>query len=144
MFTDSNPFTYLLTTAKLDATGQRWVASLANYNFTLHYKTGKLNEEAAALSRIPLGQEEELHALNTIVVKAIINRGYSGDSSIPEVPPDTISVIAKHLVVDSTTKLSKEDWKKGATSRFRHRTNNYFNQQSTFAICCKRKENHQR
>ena len=32
-FTDNNPPTYILTTAKLDATGQRWVASLANYNF---------------------------------------------------------------------------------------------------------------
>ena len=30
VFTDNNPLTYLLTTAKLDATGQRWVASLAN------------------------------------------------------------------------------------------------------------------
>ena len=42
------------------------------------------------------------------MVQAIINRGYNGDSSIPEVPPDTISII----VVDSTTKLSKQDWKR--------------------------------
>ena len=34
--TDSNPLTYVLTTAKLDATGQRWVASLTNYNFYHH------------------------------------------------------------------------------------------------------------
>ena len=32
---DNNPLTYVLTTAKLDATGQRWVASLANYNFKI-------------------------------------------------------------------------------------------------------------
>ena len=31
--TDNNPLTYILTSAKLDATGQRWVAGLANYNF---------------------------------------------------------------------------------------------------------------
>ena len=30
VYTDNNPLTYILTTAKLDATGQRWVASLAN------------------------------------------------------------------------------------------------------------------
>ena len=30
MFTDNNPLIYLLTMAKLDATGQRLVASLAN------------------------------------------------------------------------------------------------------------------
>ena len=46
------------------------------------------------------------------MVKAIINRWYNGDSSIPEVPPDTISVIAKSLVVDSNMKLSKQDWKR--------------------------------
>ena len=31
VYTDNNPLTYILTTAKLDATGQRWVASLANF-----------------------------------------------------------------------------------------------------------------
>ena len=33
VYTDNNPLTYILTSAKLDATGQRWVASLANYDF---------------------------------------------------------------------------------------------------------------
>ena len=42
-FTDNNPLTYLLTMAKSDATGQRCVASLTNYNFKLHYKSGTLN-----------------------------------------------------------------------------------------------------
>ena len=50
VYTDNNPLTYILTTAKLDATGQIWVASLANYNFKIFYKSGKLNVEADALS----------------------------------------------------------------------------------------------
>ena len=58
VFTDSNLLTYLLTTVKMDATGQRWVASLANYNFRLHYRSGKLNIEVDVLSRIPLEWEE--------------------------------------------------------------------------------------
>ena len=33
VYTDNNPLTYILTTAKLESAGQRWVASLANYNF---------------------------------------------------------------------------------------------------------------
>ena len=53
VYTDNTPLTYILTTAKLDATGQRWVASLANYNFKIFYKSGKLNVEADALSHIP-------------------------------------------------------------------------------------------
>ena len=51
--TDNNPLMYILTSAKLDAVGQCWVAALANYNFQLHYKTGESNVEADALSQIP-------------------------------------------------------------------------------------------
>ena len=53
VYTDNNPLTYIMTTAKLDATGQRRVASLANYNFKIFNKSGKLNVEADALSQIP-------------------------------------------------------------------------------------------
>ena len=52
IFTDNNPMTYVLTSAKLDACGQRWVAKLANYNFTIRYRSGQSNVEADALSRI--------------------------------------------------------------------------------------------
>ena len=52
VYSDNNPLTYVLTTAKLDATGQQWVASLANYNFKILYKSGKLNIEVDALSCI--------------------------------------------------------------------------------------------
>ena len=53
VYTDNNPLTYVLTTAKLDAAGQCWIASLANYNFKIFYRSGKLNVEADALSRLP-------------------------------------------------------------------------------------------
>ena len=53
VYTDNNPLTYILTSAKLDATGQCWVASLANYDFQIFYKSGKSNVEADALSHIP-------------------------------------------------------------------------------------------
>ena len=39
--TDSNPLTYLLTTAKLDATSYRWLSSLSNFRFQLQYRAGK-------------------------------------------------------------------------------------------------------
>ena len=50
--TNNNPLTYILTTAKLDAASHCWVASLANYNFRLHYQSGKTNIDADALSRV--------------------------------------------------------------------------------------------
>ena len=52
VFTDNNPLTYVLTTAKLDATGHRWVAALSNYTFSISYKPGRNNTDADALSMI--------------------------------------------------------------------------------------------
>ena len=37
IYTDNNPLTYVLTSAKLDKTGHHLVAGLANYNFALNY-----------------------------------------------------------------------------------------------------------
>ena len=54
VMTDNNPLTYVLSTAKLDAAQHRWVADLANYNFSLQYKTGKTNCDADGLSRNPV------------------------------------------------------------------------------------------
>ena len=52
VYTDNNPLTYVLTTAKLDAASHHWVAILANYNFRLHYWAGKTNIDANVLSRV--------------------------------------------------------------------------------------------
>ena len=51
VYTDNNPLTYVLMTTKLDVMGHRWVTSLANCNFHLHYQSGRSNAEADALSR---------------------------------------------------------------------------------------------
>ena len=40
--TDNNPLTYVLTTAKLNATGHRWLAALSNCNFSLVYRSGRI------------------------------------------------------------------------------------------------------
>ena len=52
VYTDNNPLTYVLSTAKLDACSHRWVARLANYNFNIHYRSGITNVDADALSHI--------------------------------------------------------------------------------------------
>ena len=60
VYTDNNPLTYVLTTAKLDATGHRWVAALSNYTFSIIYKPGKGHKDADALSRIRWPEAMEL------------------------------------------------------------------------------------
>uniref|UniRef100_A0A3B3BNF8 Gypsy retrotransposon integrase-like protein 1 n=1 Tax=Oryzias melastigma TaxID=30732 RepID=A0A3B3BNF8_ORYME len=57
--TDSNPLTYLLTTAKLDATSYRWLSALSTYNFKIVYRAGKRNADADGLSRRPHGELQE-------------------------------------------------------------------------------------
>ena len=52
VLTDNNPLTYVLSSARLDATGQRWVASLADFDFSIKYRCGKKNIDADSLSRI--------------------------------------------------------------------------------------------
>ena len=58
--TDNNPLTYVLTTAKLDATGHRWLAALSSYNFSLVYRAERINNDADALSRLPSTDKETL------------------------------------------------------------------------------------
>ena len=52
VYTDNNPLTYVFSTAKLDATGHRWIAELSNYDFTITYRSGKKNADADGLSRL--------------------------------------------------------------------------------------------
>lgn len=49
--TDNNPLTYVLTSARLNATGHRWLAALATYDFTIQYRPGCQNVDADRLSR---------------------------------------------------------------------------------------------
>ena len=105
VYTDNNPLTYILTSAKLDATGQRWVASLANYDCRIFYKSGKTNVEADALSRIP----RDNHAiLETPTVKAIMNVIPYTDWSDYNFHPTDLVCKSTQIVVH---KKSKDDWK---------------------------------
>ncbi len=46
VYSDNNSVTYVLSTAKLNATGHRWVSELADFNITLKYCPGKNNTDA--------------------------------------------------------------------------------------------------
>ena len=50
---DNNPLMYVLTTPNLDATGHRWVGTLASFEFALECQKGVDNGVADALSRVP-------------------------------------------------------------------------------------------
>ena len=81
VYTDNNLLTYILTTAKLDATGQRWVASLANYNFKIFYKSGKLNVEADALSHP--WENTQIEHVEPLIVKTMLQSKLESETSFP-------------------------------------------------------------
>ena len=72
-FTDNNPLTYILTSAKLNATGLRWVNELADFNFEIRYRPGKLNADADTLSRIPVSFEDYMQSCSEVVNQNVLD-----------------------------------------------------------------------
>ena len=107
---DNNLLTYILTTTRLDVTRQRWVASLANYNFKIFYRSGKLNVEADALSRIPWGNTQVNH-LEPLIVHTMLQSKSEAEIGIPEEYLQ-LNVIQKGMLVNSTPKLTHSEWVK--------------------------------
>ena len=103
LYTDNNLLTYILTSARLDATGQRWDASLANYDFGIFYKSG--NIEADALSHIPRTSDV---LIDVPSVKAIISAIPYTDHTNYNYNPSNIVCKSSQMVVH---KMSRDDWK---------------------------------
>ena len=110
VYTDNNPLTYILTTTRLDATRQRWVASLANYNFKIFYRSGKLNVEADALSKIPW-ENTQVNHLEPLNVNTMLQSKLETEIGIPEVYLQ-LNVVQKGMLVNSTPKLTHSEWVK--------------------------------
>ena len=108
VYTDNNPLTYVLTTAKLDATGQRWIASLANYNFRIHYQSGRSNIDADALSQIPWEVVQVDHVQVGPIMKSTVLT-YQSAIKMPHLPNAVI--VIKELIVQSDYQLSKSQWR---------------------------------
>lgn len=123
MRTDNNPLTYVLTTAKLNATGHRWLAALTTYDFDIQYKPGRENGDADWLSRkaidddgwrniSPSGVKALCHPVRASQPpkspsRLIDHLGLSS-SAVPEV-----FACFTHLQLTSLERLSKGDLRKG-------------------------------
>ena len=73
--TDNNPLTYILTSARLDATGQRWVSELASFDFDLVYRSGIRNKDADPLSRLYSTSSDDSNLIHdsSDVVSSVLN-----------------------------------------------------------------------
>ena len=125
VYTDNNPLTYVMTSAKLNATGVRWVGELADYNFTIHYRPGKSNGDADGLSRLPLAiddymrecteevNKEILHATIAPVQETVNDTGWltslQDPSLITTVDQEILTVAAERSEKISLSKAQNED-----------------------------------
>ncbi len=100
--TDNNPLTYVLSTAKLDATGHRWLSELANFDFDIKYRSGKVNRDADALSRlhsqgadsqtVSIPQNITFSVCNVQSVPAVETLG-ANPSVVPEIPSGSMTAM---------------------------------------------------
>lgn len=130
--TDNNPLTYVQTTAKLDATGQRWMAALAAYDFKLQYRSGQTNADADALSRRPhnpLEEESEWMEIPSPAIratcKAVIGKVQSpyvneeryadtlglSEKAIPTIYANLVGLKTFELPQLTPTELRRAQWK---------------------------------
>ena len=121
--TDNNPLTYIFSSANLDAAGQRWVARLASYNFSLEYQKGKDNTVANFLSQMNerLPEEEVQEYLNKIPypgVKAVLDNAITPIEECAEqgvwLTPDCQEVCQEETVGARPARLvttNVTDWK---------------------------------
>ena len=79
----------------------QWVTSLASYNFHIHYKSGKSNVEAHALSRIDWKKCEETIQANSI--QAIVAAATTGNVANIEAVSCSVQMIESFLPISSDT-----------------------------------------
>ena len=112
---DNNLLTYVLTTAKLDAASHHWVTSLANSNFRLHYRTGKANIDADALSRISwpgcMPDNTSTHIkVTAAAMQAVQEAALQGPASPMEAYSSDLHVLDKLQGSNQVASMTLKDW----------------------------------
>lgn len=115
--TDNNPLTYAFSSAKLDATSHRWLASLSTYDIKMKYRSGKENIDADTLSRIPSVLDSNI--LLSDAVKALLQAQSDG----PDQRPAVECISFSHQVLSNNPQdevilgcdLKSIDWKQEQT-----------------------------
>ena len=93
VYTDFNPLTYIKTSCKVNATGQRWVNELASFNFAIHYKQGSQDHIVDNLSRFSIHKDNSISEYSDLcdagevksILDAAVNQQENNESWVPTV-----------------------------------------------------------
>lgn len=114
VYTDNNPLTYILTTARLNAVGHRWVGELADFCFDIKYRPGKMNSDADMLSR-PVNLEDEMGEHTETVLPEVVSAVWQGCRAVQDNDVPWVAALQLAEDIDSTaptggaTSVSPED-----------------------------------
>ena len=81
VYKDINPLTYVLTTAKLNATGNRGVAELSDFHFTVNCRPGTANRDADSLFRNSCTEQVDPEWIKAMV--EVVDAQHRGGSLVP-------------------------------------------------------------
>ena len=94
VYTDNNPLKYILSTACLNTTGHCWVAELADFNFDIKYRSGKVN--ADVLSHLPLDIEKYISLCTCNASESTINAAVNNVKAQIQFSIPWISAVTAH------------------------------------------------
>lgn len=78
IYTDNNPLTYVMSSAKLNAVGHRWVGDLSDFRFEIKYRPGKTNTDAYTLSRMPLDIDKYVKGCTEEMSQEVVQATWNG------------------------------------------------------------------
>ena len=107
VYTDNNPLTYVLSTAKLNAVGHRWVGELADFHFDITYRPGKRNADADTLSRFPVELTENLSEYTELVPSEVVSAMWQGSKAVNEEEAPWVASLTLHSESDVAEELLK-------------------------------------
>ena len=99
VFTDNNPLTYLLSSAKLNATGLRWVGELTYFNFNIKYRPGKCHIDANRFSRLPFDINKYMPECTQSISEETVKTMYQSAQGISVGKSPWITAIVKSASV---------------------------------------------
>lgn len=79
IYTDNNPLTYVMSSAKLNSVGYHWVGELANFQFEIKYRPSKSNNDADMLSRCPLDIDQYISDCTEALSQSAIQATWEGN-----------------------------------------------------------------
>lgn len=115
VFTDNNPLTYVLSTARLNAVGHRWVGELSDFHFDIKYRPGKMNADADTLSRYPLSLEDRIEKHSESISPDVVSAVWQGrkaaqDNDVPWVAALQLrDVTGDAIPLNSVASVTPED-----------------------------------